>query len=98
MITGPSGVGKSTLIKKLMAEFPGQFGFSVSHTTRDPRPGEQDGVDYHFVSREQMQRDIDAGLFVEHAEVRVEFLMTCQILGALLTHSCSFWQASLLTR
>ncbi|CAJ1411132.1 unnamed protein product [Effrenium voratum] len=69
VITGPSGVGKSTLIKKLMAEFPGQFGFSVSHTTRDPRPGEQDGVDYHFVSREQMQRDIDAGLFVEHAEV-----------------------------
>ena len=69
VITGPSGVGKSTLIKKLMAEFPDHFGFSVSHTTRDPRPGEQDGVDYHFVSREQMQGDIDAGLFVEHAEV-----------------------------
>ena len=69
MITGPSGVGKSTLIKKLMAEFPDDFGFSVSHTTRDPRPGEQDGVDYHFVSRERMQSDIDAGLFVEHAEV-----------------------------
>ena len=98
VITGPSGVGKSTLIKKLVAEFPGQFGFSVSHTTRDPRPGEQHGVDYHFVSREQMQRDIDAGLFVEHAEVRVEFLMTCQILGPLITHSCSFWQTSLLTR
>ena len=69
VITGPSGVGKSTLIKKLMAEFPDDFGFSVSHTTRDPRPGEQDGVDYHFVSRERMQSDIDAGLFVEHAEV-----------------------------
>ena len=69
VITGPSGVGKSTLIKKLMAEFPDHFGFSVSHTTRDPRPGEQDGVDYHFVKREQMQKDIDAGLFVEHAEV-----------------------------
>ncbi|CAK9039751.1 Guanylate kinase 1 (AtGK1) (GMP kinase 1) [Durusdinium trenchii] len=52
-----------------MAEFPDHFGFSVSHTTRDPRPGEQDGVDYHFVKREQMQKDIDAGLFVEHAEV-----------------------------
>ena len=52
-----------------MAEFPDDFGFSVSHTTRDPRPGEQDGVDYHFVSRERMQSDIDAGLFVEHAEV-----------------------------
>ena len=69
VITGPSGVGKSTLIKKLMAEFPDDFGFSVSHTTRDPRPGEQDGVDYHFVSRERMQSDIDAGFFVEHAEV-----------------------------
>ena len=69
VITGPSGVGKSTLIKKLLAEFPHDFGFSVSHTTRDPRPGEQDGVDYHFVTREQMKRDIDAGLFVEHAEV-----------------------------
>ena len=40
VITGPSGVGKSTLIKKLLAEFPHDFGFSVSHTTRDPRPGE----------------------------------------------------------
>ena len=69
VITGPSGVGKSTLIKKLMAEFPDKFGFSVSHTTREARPGEQDGVDYHFVTREQMQRDIGAGLFVEHAEV-----------------------------
>ena len=69
VITGPSGVGKSTLIKKLMAEFPGQFGFSVSHTTREPRAGEQAGVDYHFVTRDQMQQDIDAGLFVEHAEV-----------------------------
>ena len=87
VITGPSGVGKSTLIKKLMAEFPGQFGFSVSHTTRDPRPGEQDGVDYHFVSREQMQRDIDAGLFVEHAEVRGELLMTWQFLGPVVTIS-----------
>ena len=62
-------MGKSTLIKKLMAEFPGQFGFSVSHTTREPRAGEQAGVDYHFVTRDQMQQDIDAGLFVEHAEV-----------------------------
>ncbi|CAE6950550.1 GK-1 [Symbiodinium natans] len=69
VITGPSGVGKSTLIKKLMAEFPGQFGFSVSHTTREPRAGEEAGIDYHFVARDQMQRDIEAGLFVEHAEV-----------------------------
>jgi len=76
VVTGPSGVGKSTLIKKLMAEFPTKFGFSVSHTTRDPRPGEQNGVDYHFVSREEMERDIAAGLFIEHAEVHGNFYGT----------------------
>ena len=52
-----------------MAEFPDDFGFSVSRTTRDPRPGEQVGVDYHLVTREKMQGDTDAGLVVEHAEV-----------------------------
>ena len=51
VVCGPSGVGKSTLIKQLTKEFPIQFGFSVSHTTRKPRPGEKDGVHYHFVSR-----------------------------------------------
>ncbi|MCV4566923.1 guanylate kinase, partial [Escherichia coli] len=44
------------------------FGFSVSHTTRNPRPGEEDGKDYYFVTREMMQRDIAAGDFIEHAE------------------------------
>jgi len=44
------------------------FGFSVSHTTRDPRPGEENGKDYYFVTREVMQRDIAAGDFIEHAE------------------------------
>jgi len=76
VVTGPSGVGKSTLIKKLMAEFPGKFGFSVSHTTREPRPGEADGVDYHFVSRERMEQDIKAGLFIEHAEVHGNYYGT----------------------
>eukprot|EP00932_Pfiesteria_piscicida_P018968 SRR837773.5807.p1 GENE.SRR837773.5807~~SRR837773.5807.p1 ORF type:complete len:569 (-),score=128.44 SRR837773.5807:51-1610(-) len=76
VVTGPSGVGKSTLIKKLMAEFPGRFGFSVSHTTREPRPGERDGVDYHFVDRETIERDIAAGLFIEHAEVHGNYYGT----------------------
>ena len=49
---GPSGSGKSTLLKRLMNEFPGAFAFSVSHTTRNPRPGEQNGREYHFVTRE----------------------------------------------
>ncbi|GFR51672.1 hypothetical protein Agub_g14114 [Astrephomene gubernaculifera] len=69
VICGPSGVGKGTLIGRLMADHADKFGFSVSHTTRGPRPGEEDGVHYHFSTREAMQRDIAAGLFLEHAEV-----------------------------
>jgi len=73
VLCGPSGVGKSTLIKRLQADFPGVFGFSVSHTTRAPRAGEQDGRDYHFVStpeaRAQMEADIAAGAFIESANV-----------------------------
>lgn len=69
VITGPSGVGKSTLIRKLMEEFPDRFGFSVSHTTRDPRPGEKDGIDYHFVTKAEMEREIKFGSFIEYANV-----------------------------
>jgi len=69
VVTGPSGVGKSTLIRSIMEKLPGRFGFAVSHTTRQPRPGERDGIDYHFSTREEMQADIDAGKFIEHAEV-----------------------------
>nr|XP_032801863.1 guanylate kinase-like isoform X2 [Petromyzon marinus] len=68
VLSGPSGCGKSTLIKKLMSEFEGVFGLSVSHTTRNPRPGEVTGKDYHFVTREEMLRLIAAREFIEHAE------------------------------
>ncbi|XP_049731060.1 guanylate kinase isoform X2 [Elephas maximus indicus] len=68
VLSGPSGAGKSTLLKKLLQEYGSVFGFSVSHTTRDPRPGEENGKDYFFVTREVMQRDIAAGDFIEHAE------------------------------
>ncbi|XP_047632288.1 guanylate kinase isoform X2 [Phacochoerus africanus] len=68
VLSGPSGAGKSTLLKKLLQEHSSIFGFSVSHTTRDPRPGEENGKDYYFVTREVMQRDIAAGDFIEHAE------------------------------
>jgi guanylate kinase len=51
VIAGPSGVGKGTLINKLIAQFPDSFGFCVSHTTRAPREGEQDGVHYNFVTK-----------------------------------------------
>ena len=66
VITGPSGVGKGTLIRSLRERIP-ELELSVSATTRDPRPGEQDGVDYHFMSDADFQREVDAGSFVEHA-------------------------------
>ena len=72
VICGPSGVGKGTLFKKLMEEFPAAFALSVSHTTRKPRPAlnEKDGVEYHFVSRDEMKTAIAAGEFIENAEFR----------------------------
>ncbi|HTU88278.1 MAG TPA: guanylate kinase [Solirubrobacteraceae bacterium] len=67
VITGPSGVGKGTLIRGLLARVPG-LELSVSATTRRARPGEQDGVDYHFLTPEQFDARVAAGDFVEHAE------------------------------
>ncbi|KAF5785861.1 putative guanylate kinase [Helianthus annuus] len=69
VISGPSGVGKGTLINMLMKEFPTMFGFSVSHTTRAPREKEQNGVHYHFTNRDIMEEDIKAGKFLEFASV-----------------------------
>ncbi|XP_067824111.1 guanylate kinase isoform X2 [Heptranchias perlo] len=68
VISGPSGAGKSTLLKLLLKEYKQVFGFSVSHTTRNPRPGEENGKDYHFVSRDEMLHSIEAGEFIENAE------------------------------
>jgi guanylate kinase len=67
VITGPSGVGKGTLIRLLLARFPAMK-LSVSATTRAPRPGEVDGVDYHFLSPEEFQKRIDRDDFLEWAE------------------------------
>jgi guanylate kinase len=67
VITGPSGVGKGTLIRGLMERLP-QLELSVSATTRAPRPGERDGTDYHFLSAEQFECHVQAGDFVEHAD------------------------------
>jgi guanylate kinase len=66
VITGPSGVGKGTLIRGLLERVPG-LELSVSATTRKPRPGERDGVDYHFLSPEEFERRVNAGEFLEHA-------------------------------
>jgi guanylate kinase len=67
VITGPSGVGKGTLIRLLLARFPAMK-LSVSATTRDPRPGEVDGVDYHFLSPAEFEEKIDGDEFLEWAE------------------------------
>jgi guanylate kinase len=69
VVVGPSGVGKGTLIAMLQREFPDKFGFSVSHTTRAPRPGEVNGTHYNFVDKATMERDIADGKFLEHAHV-----------------------------
>jgi guanylate kinase len=66
VITGPSGVGKGTLIRGVLEQIP-ELELSVSATTRKPRPGEHDGVDYHFLTHEQFAAHVDAGDFVEHA-------------------------------
>lgn len=66
IISGPSGVGKSTILTELMKKR--DLYFSVSATTRDPRPGEENGVHYHFIDRETFRKWIENGEFLEHAE------------------------------
>jgi guanylate kinase len=66
VITGPSGVGKGTLIRTLRERVP-ELALSVSATTRGPRPGEEDGADYHFLSDGEFEQRVGAGEFVEHA-------------------------------
>jgi guanylate kinase len=66
VITGPSGVGKGTLIRSLRERVP-ELELAVSATTRPPRPGEADGVDYHFLSDAEFEARAREGAFVEHA-------------------------------
>ena len=66
MITGPSGVGKGTLIKALLERVPG-LELAVSATTRRPRDSERNGIDYHFLSEADFDRRVAAGEFIEHA-------------------------------
>lgn len=68
VLAGPSAVGKSTVVHRLREELP-QLYFSVSMTTRQPRPGEIDGEDYFFVSWEEFQQRIDAGQMLEWADI-----------------------------
>lgn len=69
VISGPSGAGKSTVVRQLLRDCPLPLALSVSATTRKPRPGEQDGIHYHFLSHDEFARRIQAGEFVEYKEV-----------------------------
>lgn len=66
VICGPSGSGKSSLLRRLLAEYKDLFIFTVSHTTRQPRKGELDGREYHFVTQDRMLKMIEQNEFIEH--------------------------------
>jgi guanylate kinase len=75
VVAAPSGAGKTTLVKALMEREP-QIRFSVSYTTRKPRPNEVDGRDYHFVTQERFEEMLAQGEFLEHARVFDNFYGT----------------------
>lgn len=68
VVSAPSGAGKTSLLKAVLARMP-ELELSISHTTRQQRPSEKDGLDYHFVSTEQFQKMLEEQSFIEHAEV-----------------------------
>eukprot|EP01012_Entosiphon_sulcatum_P014252 TRINITY_DN19310_c0_g1_i1.p1 TRINITY_DN19310_c0_g1~~TRINITY_DN19310_c0_g1_i1.p1 ORF type:complete len:226 (-),score=49.56 TRINITY_DN19310_c0_g1_i1:191-868(-) len=76
VICGPSGVGKGTLIADVMTVEPNRFGFAVSHTTRKPRPGEENGKHYWFVTHEEFEELLKNDGFLEHAKVHGNFYGT----------------------
>lgn len=76
VVSGPSGVGKGTLISRLVERYPGIFATTVSHTTRQPRPDEVDGKQYHFVTREQFRLLVQKDAFVEHNVFTVDYYGT----------------------
>ena len=68
IVSAPSGAGKTSLLKEVRKELP-ELSVAISHTTRDARPGEQNGQHYHFVSKHDFSQMVDDGEFLEHAEV-----------------------------
>ena len=80
ILSAPSGAGKSSLIKALLSQpSPRLMQVSVSHTTRDPRPGEVDGEHYHFVSKQAFKQQISAKKFYEYAEVFGNYYGTSEV-------------------
>lgn len=75
ILSGPSGAGKSTIIRQAASRIEPYY-FSISSTTRDPREGERDGVEYHFLTREAFEAGIEAGDFLEYAEVHGNYYGT----------------------
>lgn len=75
VVSGPSGSGKSSLMKEVLQEIPDSY-FSISSTTRPIREGEVDGINYHFISKEEFENDIDAGFFLEWAKVHDNYYGT----------------------
>lgn len=75
IISGPSGSGKSSLMKGLLEAIPDSY-FSISSTTRGVRDGEVDGVNYHFISKDEFEQDIEAGFFLEWAKVHDNYYGT----------------------
>ena len=75
IVSGPSGSGKSSISREVMKRHP-EVAFSISCTTRPPRSGERNGVDYHFLSLEEFRKKIEAGEFIEYAQVHGNFYGT----------------------
>lgn len=75
IISGPSGCGKSTLLKEVYNNIDNYY-FSISTTTRSPRDGERNGVDYYFVTKEEFEKDIEDGNFLEYAKVHDNYYGT----------------------
>ncbi len=69
IISSPSGGGKTSVIQKILKKYPDQYAYSISATTRKPRPGEVDGKDYFFLSEAQFQKDIENNYFLEYENV-----------------------------
>jgi guanylate kinase len=76
IVSAPSGAGKSTLCRAVRARFP-ELTYSISYTTRQPRPGEENGVDYHFISCREFKKKIEQGEWAEWARVHGHYYGTC---------------------
>ena len=86
IISGPSGCGKSTLLKEVYKDIDDYY-FSISTTTRAPRVGEVNGVDYFFVTKKEFEKDINNGDFLEYAKVHDNYYGTSLNIGGILDHS-----------